>query len=85
MQTLFDAGTDINAVDDKNSTALMLAASRGEDDIVRFLLDLGADVNIRSKVLGTAIEAARATREKTWTRPGIENVILMLLEACARG
>lgn len=71
VDALCNVGAYINAVDGQNRTALILASSRGEDVVVRFLLDLGADVNIQSKVVGTAIEAARATREKSRPRPGI--------------
>ena len=61
---MLDAGADISAVDGENKTALILASSRGNDDVVRLLIDLGADVNIHSKSLGTAIEAARLTRDR---------------------
>jgi len=87
MQALLDADADINAVDDENNTALILASSTGKDAVVRFLLDLGADVNIRSNVLGTAIEAARLARDDERERSGYckyaENIITMLLEAGA--
>jgi ankyrin repeat protein len=92
MQALFDAGADINAVDNKNSTALILASSRRQDAVVRFLLDHGADVNTRSEDLGSAIEAARLARDGDMSPPSSprgspvdnENVIAMLLEAGVR-
>lgn len=92
MQALFDAGANINAVDSENRTALILVSSRGEDAVVRFLLDFGADVNIRSKSLGTAIEAAHSA--KRILRPynsfrlslllDTRNIVAMLLEAGVR-
>lgn len=92
MQALFDAGADINAVDSRGRTALILASSRGKDEVVRFLLNLGADVNIRSKDLGTAIEAARSAKNEgrpydsssPSTLLDTRNIIAMLLEAGVR-
>jgi len=38
-------GADVNARDQDGETALMIAASGGNSDIVRMLLDEGADVS----------------------------------------
>lgn len=82
IQALLDAGADINAVDIEGRTALILASSRGKDDIVRFLLDFGADVSIRSRNLGTLKQLGRREIEgnrtiafpeaRLWT-PGISS------------
>lgn len=85
---MFAAGADFNAVNGENTTALILASFGGKDAVVRFLLDPGADVNIRSNVLGTAIEAVRLARddegERSGSRTGAEDIMTMLLEAGAR-
>ena len=45
LQTLLDAGADVNATGDDGETALMAAATRGHSEAAQTLLDAGADVN----------------------------------------
>ncbi|XP_013199739.2 26S proteasome non-ATPase regulatory subunit 10 [Amyelois transitella] len=42
---LIDCGCDVNAIDDTNSTPLILAASAGRYEVVRLLIGRGANVN----------------------------------------
>ena len=56
---LLSNGADVNLTDGASgNTALMLAANRGFVDLVRLLLDQGADVGIRAKDGWTALQAA---------------------------
>ncbi len=41
--SLLDSGADINAKDQRGWTALLWAVSRGQMDLVKLLLDRGAD------------------------------------------
>ena len=49
LQLLLDAGADINGKADNGLTALMQAANRPSPEIVKFLIDNGADVNLRTE------------------------------------
>ena len=46
IETLLDAGIEVNFRDGEGNTALMWAADEGFIDVVRLLLRRGADVNI---------------------------------------
>ena len=52
VQQLLDNGTDVNAKDFGNGTALMYAAAEGHTETVVLLLDRGADVNAAGDVVG---------------------------------
>jgi ankyrin repeat protein len=49
---------DIDATCDKGTTALINCAAAGDDEGLKFLLSNGADVNIISSSLGSALHAA---------------------------
>lgn len=49
MELLIDQGSPVDPTDDTNSSPLMLAASAGREDVVKLLLDKGADVNRKTK------------------------------------
>jgi ankyrin repeat protein len=51
-------GADINARDDREMTALDMAAERGRIEIVKKVLDSGANVNARTKTQTTALHYA---------------------------
>lgn len=51
LQQLLDAGADINGRDDNGSTALMEAVNLPSPEIVRFLIDNDANVNVRTEPL----------------------------------
>jgi ankyrin repeat protein len=57
VQALLDAGARVNAVSG-NTTALIMAAGYGETDIVKILLDHGADPNLAVRPGATALAAA---------------------------
>jgi ankyrin repeat protein len=49
VKMCFDLGMDVNAVNSMGITALMGAANRGSDDIIRFLAEKGAKVDWKDK------------------------------------
>jgi ankyrin repeat protein len=49
---------DVNCCDDKHRTCLHISSSKGNIDIVRVLLDFGADPNIRDCVHNLPIHLA---------------------------
>ena len=46
MQEIIDQGTDLNAFDAENMSPLFLASLLGEDEVVEFLINNGANVNL---------------------------------------
>jgi ankyrin repeat protein len=53
-----DLGQDVNAVNSMGVTALMGAANRGSDDIIKFLVSKGADLTAKDKEGRTALNWA---------------------------
>jgi ankyrin repeat protein len=49
VQLCYDLGMDVNAVNSMGLTALHGAANRGSDDIIRFLVDKGAKLDVKDK------------------------------------
>jgi len=58
MKMIADAGADINAVNDQQNTALHLAAQRGSDKIVQYLINRGAKLDLKNKQGKTPAEVA---------------------------
>jgi hypothetical protein len=61
VKSLISQGTDVNAVDEDTTwvkTPLFAAAERGQDEVVAYLLEHGADVTITSAALATPLRAA---------------------------
>jgi ankyrin repeat protein len=58
VQSLLEAGADVNAKNDTDMTALMLAAGSGHTEIVQNLLDAGAKLNVKDMVGKTALMRA---------------------------
>ena len=54
-QALLDAGSDINARDDRENTPLIHAAGCGHTEIVRACISAGAEVNARDDCNETAL------------------------------
>lgn len=59
---LLDAGMNINAVNNRNETVLMLSIVKDIRDMVRFLIESGADINIPDKNGNTPLINALAWR-----------------------
>lgn len=51
MQLLLAHGTDIDVLGPEGETPLLMAASGGHHDVVRFLLNEGANVNHMDNVI----------------------------------
>jgi ankyrin repeat protein len=58
MKMILDAGADINAVNDQQNTALHLAALRGSDKVVQYLVSRGARLDLKNKQDKTPAEVA---------------------------
>ncbi len=58
IKLCLDAGADLNAVDGQGDTALHGAAQKGADQIVQFLVDHGAKMDIKDKKGRTPLDAA---------------------------
>jgi len=52
------AGTDVNAKDGRDRTALHWAVSFGHNEIAELLITKGADVNAKARILGTPLDWA---------------------------
>ena len=50
IQAIVHKGISVNTINNDGNTALMLAASNDHVEIVKFLLESGADVNVVNKV-----------------------------------
>lgn len=57
---LLESGADVNFMDSRGWTPLMIAASQGYEDLVDFLLTNGADVNIVDKYGKKAVDKAKS-------------------------
>lgn len=78
VESLLNAGVDVDAKDNDGWTALMWAAGLGRERIVRLLLNAGADVNAKNKYGSTALMSAAEFGEF-----GNEDCIERLLNAGA--
>ena len=58
VKIILDAGADINAVNDQQNTALHLAALRGNDKVVQYLMSRGARPEVKNKQGKTPAEVA---------------------------
>lgn len=59
VQLCHTLGMDVNQRNSMGITALMGAANRGSDDIIRFLVDQGADLTVRDNEGRTALDWAK--------------------------
>ena len=58
VKMILDAGADINAVNDQENAAVHLAAQRGNDKVVQYLVSRGARLDLKNKQGKTPGEAA---------------------------
>ena len=58
VRLLLDSGASVNALDDRGTTALMIAAGAGNVSVVQRLLESGANVNLETRSGRTARIAA---------------------------
>jgi ankyrin repeat protein len=58
LKLCLDAGADVNVVDNQGETALHGAAQKGLDQVVQFLVDRGAKLDIKDKKGHTPLDAA---------------------------
>ncbi len=59
VKLMLSLGAQIDAIDDRDSTALMLAAKNGQIEVVRYLVSKGADKSLQDIGGLTAVEHAR--------------------------
>jgi len=89
VRMLAEAGLDVNAFNGNGQTALHIAAQRGADDIVRTLVDLGAELDLRDKqkrtpldlALGVGVRGRNATEDEVPVR---ESTAALLREFMAK-
>ncbi|MBL9162832.1 MAG: ankyrin repeat domain-containing protein [Planctomycetaceae bacterium] len=62
-QTLLDAGATVDATDEHGVTPLMRAAARGGAEVVKLLIQRGANPKAKSKTRTTAADFARSKLE----------------------
>jgi ankyrin repeat protein len=83
---LLESGASVNGTNLENKTALMMAASAGHLDVVKLLLERGANVNIRSKGCPFVVSQLASKRPGGWTAlaaaasSGNSEVVRILLE-----
>jgi ankyrin repeat protein len=58
IKMILDAGADVNAVNDQQSSALHLAAAKGNDKVVQYLVSRGAKLDLKNKQGKTPAEVA---------------------------
>ena len=62
-------GADVNAVDADGNTVVHLAASRGDNDMIQFLVSKGADVKKVNRTGQTTIDVANGPVQRTQPYP----------------
>ena len=58
VKVALDTGADVNAVDDRNETALHGAAYRGANEIVKLLVERGVQLNVKNENAWTPLVIA---------------------------
>lgn len=59
VSLLFEAGADVNYQDSRGWTPVMIAAAQGYEDLVEFLLEHNADLNLKDKYGKKAVDKAK--------------------------
>ena len=65
-----ELGADVNAADHEGNTPLHLAASRGDNETIRFLVSKGADVMRVNREGNTTVDMANGPVQRTQPYPG---------------
>jgi ankyrin len=90
VKALLDAGVEINAVNSKKETALHSAADRAANDIVRFLVEHGARLDLKDKLNRTPYDIANGLAEppsmangykEPYVRPSTRDLLRELMTA----
>jgi ankyrin repeat protein len=71
-------GADINAVDSKGYTALHGAAIRGDNDMVKYLLDKGAKIDAMTKAGDSVADMANGPFEHAIPHPDTRDMLIKL-------
>ncbi len=87
---ILDGGSDVNSRDDQGRTALMHAASLGDEKMVMLLLEKGADINLMDNNRSTALQLSLRSGNAAVTRllldrAGSEEGVRLLFEAATNG
>jgi ankyrin repeat protein len=80
LKVLVASGADVNAQDDHGNTALHGAAARGADQIIQFLVDHGANLNVKNKQDRTPLEVAMGVGGVANTGGGVHPTTVALLQ-----
>jgi ankyrin repeat protein len=59
IKLFVDAGADVNAINEQGNTAAHLAAQRGNNRIIEYLVSKGAKLDVKNKGNRTALDLAR--------------------------
>jgi ankyrin repeat protein len=70
MKLLIEYGADVNAFNSNGQTALHRAAQRGADEVVRYLADRGAKLNMKDKQGRMPVDLAREPTRNPGAAPG---------------
>ena len=78
MQRLLDLGMDVNISDFSGMTPLMIAAFYGQDGLVEFLLENGANPSIKGPKGKTALDLAKQNTVFEEEQPNYKKIVEML-------
>ena len=78
IDLLLEKGLNINSVDKKGRTVIMRAAKKRNQDIVKFLLDKGADTEIKDEDGKTLLDICQ---ESEYSKRDLKEVIDILINA----
>lgn len=71
-------GVDVNLLDSWGYTALHYAASRGDNELIRYLVEQGADVTVITRLGQSTADMARGGRSGFFTRYGYPETVDLL-------